>query len=139
MRSFSTSLLSVSAVGDVISLVFSLLGVIAILVLAYYATRMFARSHGAGNPNSLVKIVDRVALAQDKFFVIIEVAGQYMLVGVTAGSMSKICDLTPEQVQQSTAEKGAGTSMFSGALERSIESFMSKTNKTGSAEEKDKQ
>ena len=75
------------------SVLFSLIMLIAVLFAAYYSTRWIASKTSGSRGSRNIKILDRLFLAQDKTLVILDVAGQCMLLGITHQSIRKICDL----------------------------------------------
>lgn len=82
----------------------SLLGVIGLIFLTYYAARWLNKRTTMAGTRS-IKILERANFSQDKSIVIVKVGGKHMLLGVTSEHIDKIADLseddiiTPEPVQ----------------------------------------
>lgn len=72
--------------------------------LAYVVVRLLPRSAGIASQNSMLKIVDRVPVDQRRSILVVNVAGQWLLVGSSEGGVNLICELDPETAQ-SEAEK----------------------------------
>lgn len=101
------------------SMLFSLIMMIAVLFAAYYTTRWLGSKTAVGRGSSNIKILDRMLLSQDKTLVILEVAGQCMLFGITQQSIQKICDLDAGRLQPSSATEPFST-IFLEALKGKI-------------------
>lgn len=84
------------------SILFSLIMMVAVLFAAYYTTRWLGSKTAGGRGSSNIKILDRLLLSQDKTLVILDVAGQCMLLGITQQSIQKICDLDAGRLQPSS-------------------------------------
>lgn len=83
-----------SEVSQAVSLIFSLIGVVLVLVLTYFATRWFARRAGAGAVSGrAMHVVDRITVAQGAHLVIVEVGGAHYLLGVGEKTVSLITKL----------------------------------------------
>lgn len=83
-----------SEISQAVSLIFSLIGVVLVLVLTYFATRWFARRAGAGAASGrAMHIVDRVTVAQGAHLLIVEVGGAYYLLGVGDKNVNLITKL----------------------------------------------
>lgn len=94
----------------VLSALLILLVFIGVLVMAYYATKLVGKQYSAGQSSSgNIRILDRTYLGQDRMLVIIEVAGQTMLVGATAQHIEKLCDIDPESLQAPATPQSPST------------------------------
>ena len=70
-----------NSVGSVLTLIFSLLGTAIILYLCYVFSKFLSKKVNDISTSANMKIKERVALAQDKGLVIVEVCGKLYLVG----------------------------------------------------------
>ncbi len=86
-----------NSLGDFLSVAFSLLMLVAVLVLTYFATRWMGKRFSMQGSTGMVKILDRVFVGQDKALMIVQVADKTMLVGMTAHGMTKLCDIENPQ------------------------------------------
>lgn len=102
---------------DAVVWILALLVLFAVVVIcAYYATRLLGKRYGMQNSgNGSIKILDRAYIGQDRQILIIQVANQTMLVGVTANGIEKLSDLDPNQLP-SLSEKPQ-TAPFQGLLD----------------------
>ncbi len=70
-----------NSVGSVLTLIFSLLGTAIILYLCYVFSKFLSKKVNDISTSANMKIKERVALAQDKGLVIVEICGKLYLVG----------------------------------------------------------
>ncbi|MCM1023346.1 MAG: flagellar biosynthetic protein FliO [Prevotella sp.] len=88
-------------VGEAFTVICALIGIVGIIFLSMYAAGWLKkRLNGGsfGNLGNAVKIRECVSIAQDKQLMIITVGSKTMLLGVTANSVTKICDLDEEDI-----------------------------------------
>lgn len=91
--------------------IFSLLGVIGLIFLVYFGTRWINKKFRSTSWNSLddgIKIIDCLGIAQDKQLLVIKAGKKGMLLGVSTNSITKICDIDDddiEEMQRGLAEK----------------------------------
>ena len=86
----------------------SLIGIVLVIIGAYYVTYFIGvRSQGqirAGNRN--ISLLDRFAVAKDKGFYVVEIAGNVYIVGVTNQSMTLLDKVDSAAFAESAAECG---------------------------------
>ena len=96
------------------------LGLVCIVVLVLLPiflskTQPGARKSGASGP--MMKIIDRQVLAPQKIICLVEVAGRYLLLGISDRQISTLTELDPAAVDARLAEKEQGaTSVIPGPL-----------------------
>ncbi len=86
---------------EVFTIICALLGIIGLIFLAFFAAGWLKKHFGAGGFGSAggrIKIRECVGIAQDKQLMIVTVGRKTMLIGVTQGAVSKICDLDEEDM-----------------------------------------
>ena len=86
---------------EVFTVVCSLLGIIGLIFLAFYAQKWLHKHFNAGSfsmGQKAVKIIECVSIAQDKQLMIVTVGKKNMLIGVTPNAVTKICDLDEEDL-----------------------------------------
>lgn len=104
-----TTVCSVSAnrmnfTADVLPLILSLVAIAAVLYICYLFSRFLARKVGkVGNSNN-IRILERVALAQDKGLVIAEICGGVYLVGFSNNSVTILKELDASQLRRPPAD-----------------------------------
>ncbi len=82
----------------ILSAVVTLIIVIIILLLTYFATRYIAGISSASKSTRNITIIEKVPIGQDKSIVIAKVGEKYMLLGITTGGISKLCELAEDEL-----------------------------------------
>jgi len=101
---------------ETLTVLVSLLGVIGLIFLTYLGTKWlnkkfrFGGLYGTANG---IKIVECIGIAQDKQLMIVRAGKKLMLLGVTPGSVTKICDLNEEDLEDLSEPKAADASFLS--------------------------
>lgn len=83
---------------EIFTVICALLGIIGLIFLACYATKWLNKRFNIGNAGRIIKIRECIGIAQDKQLMIVTVGKKNMLIGVTPGAVSKICDLDEEDI-----------------------------------------
>jgi flagellar biogenesis protein FliO len=78
---------------DIAQLVFALAGVAVVLFLCYWFSKYMAKKMNHMSKGNNMKIVERIALTQDKGLVIMELCGHYYLVGFAANTIEILKEL----------------------------------------------
>ncbi len=96
--------------GEVFTVVCALLGIIGLMFLSFWFAgwlrKKFNSGGFCGGQNS-IKIVESIGIAQDKQLMIVTVGNKTMLLGVTSGSVSKICDLDEADIMTESEDISA--------------------------------
>ena len=106
---------------EFITLTIALLTVIFILFLTYWATKKLAAGSLAWNKTKEMKIIDRIAVGQERNIIILAVKEEYYLIGVTEKSiqvLNKLEDFQPSPLQQ---QEGLEPNGFQAALLRKLQ------------------
>lgn len=86
---------------DVLPLIFTLLAIVLVLYLCYvfskYLSKKVNNVSGLGN----IRILERVALTQDKGLAVAEVCGKYYLIGFSNNSVEILKELDGESLKTS--------------------------------------
>lgn len=103
-----------------------LLTLVLVLVLAYYLTRLYARKMGASLVGGkYIAIHDRVVTGQGSALMIVEVEGQFLLVGMSDKGINLISELQGFEPRDNLGPKdGAGFAVL-------LTGLMQKMRKTG--------
>ncbi|MFZ2538302.1 MAG: flagellar biosynthetic protein FliO [Oscillospiraceae bacterium] len=100
---------------ELIYLVIVLVGVVA---LAYYVSKWLSKRCAVQGQNTkYLKVIDRIALGQDRTLCIVQVGDKAMLLGVTQHNIGKICDINIEDLPK--VQSGQGTS-FANTLKNTL-------------------
>lgn len=82
---------------EYIKVVLSLIGVILLILATYFGAKWMTKKVQM-RPGSIIKVIDRVNLTQDKSVVIITVGEKCMLLGVSPQHVEKIEELNKEEI-----------------------------------------
>ena len=77
---------------DWLQLVLSLIGVIGLIIMLFWALKKLNKRVSVHNGNQM-RILDRVNLGRDGMLLVVSVCGKLMLLGVTATHIEKIQEL----------------------------------------------
>ena len=89
---------------EILTIIISLLGIIGLIFLTYYASKWLNNRFSATSARS-IKVLERTNFSQDKSIVIVKVGGKHMLLGVTQHHIDKIADLDPSDITEHQADK----------------------------------
>lgn len=68
-------------VSDILPLIFSLIAIVVVLYLCYAFSKFIAKKVNNVSDSNNIKILERVAISQDKGLAIVEICGKYYLIG----------------------------------------------------------
>lgn len=91
----------------------ALCALLFVLALAYVTIKWMGRRMSVQTSSRLIKVLDRVMIGQDKCLLVVQVAEETMLVGMSGDAVTKLCDLTGSQ---SLAEAELSSPEFSAVL-----------------------
>ncbi len=103
-RNFSLSLtLGATALDNILSLLWLLICVVAIIVLAYLFTKYVAGRGGGylspGGGTDQFKVLARLPLGREQSLALVQAGERYLLLGVAASGVSLVAELTQEEAQ----------------------------------------
>ena len=78
---------------DILSIVFALIGIAAVLALTYFASRWYAGRAGPSAAGRYIKVIDRLILGKNASILLIELDGAQYLMGVSEQSVSILKEL----------------------------------------------
>lgn len=84
---------------DVLPLIYSLVAIVLVLYLCYIFSKYISKKVNNVSSLSNIKILERVALAQDKGLAVIEVCGKYYLVGFANNNIEILKELDAESLK----------------------------------------
>ncbi len=116
---FALDILPLSASSDILTLVFSLFAIALVLYLCYLFSKFMANRVNNVSKFNNIKVVERVALAQDKGLVIIQVCGKYYLIGFANNNIEILKELDGSELN---LPKSALKDSFLDALNSTIKS-----------------
>lgn len=107
--------------GEISSLLFTLIMLIGILYMAYRVSKYVGTTAIRQSQSKYIKIVDMMAVGQDKAISIAQVGQKIFLVGITSGAMTTLAELTPQDIEEleiSTVEKVDIKNKFSDIMKK---------------------
>ena len=105
----------------VMSLIFSLVGVGIVLYLCYWVSRFASKKMGTTSKfNRNMKVIERIALTQDKGMAIVEVCSKYYLVGFSNNSVEILKEFDPEDNGIVLPENTGGNADFLNFFQNAI-------------------
>ena len=107
-----------SSAGSLLQVIFGLIVVLGLLAGALWVLKRVGGGRLAGG--SVVKIVGGVSVGNRERVMVVEVADQWIVIGVAPGQVSKLADM-PRQESQQGAAALPGASNFSAWLKQTIE------------------
>jgi len=81
------------AIKDVLLLIFSIIGIILVLLLTYYSTKWISTKSSIGLKSKYINVTDRIMLGQNKFLAIAEINNKYYLLGITEKNINMLKEL----------------------------------------------
>jgi len=107
-----------SSAGSLLQVIFGLIVVLGLLAGALWVLKRVGGGRLTGG--SVVKIVGGVSVGNRERVMVVEVADQWIVIGVAPGQVSKLADM-PRQEQQQGAAALPGAPNFSAWLKQTIE------------------
>jgi flagellar biosynthetic protein FliO len=92
--------MSGNAGAETLSLALSLIGVLAVIALMLWLAHFFKKKYGTGGLFSAknIKIEDVAALSPDSRIAVVRVGSRRFLLGITAGSITNLAELSEEDL-----------------------------------------
>lgn len=88
----------------------ALFSVVFILYLSYLFSKYVATRTFQTSRSKCMKVIDVLALGQDKQVIIVELSNRFFLLGVTATNINMISELDEENLSFPSDDKGDGNS-----------------------------
>lgn len=79
--------------GDVISMLFALIGTVCIILLTYYASRWYAKRMGPIAGGRHIKVIDRLVVSKTGSLLIVEINGSQYLMGISDQNVQMLMQL----------------------------------------------
>lgn len=80
-------------IGDIVSMLFALIGTVCVIMLTYYASRWYARRMGPNAAGRHIKIVDRVIVSRTGSILIVDIGGRQYMIGVSDQNIRLLTEL----------------------------------------------
>lgn len=93
--------------GDIISMLFALIGTVCIIVLTYFASKWYARKMGPIAGGKHIKVVDRLVVSKTGSILIIDIKGRQYMMGISDQNVQILKELE-ETIPLSMNSESAG-------------------------------
>ncbi len=91
---------------SVLTIVGMLIAMVAILVAAYYTTRLVGRQYArTGKAGGTLRVVERIPLGRNESLCVVSVCEKKLLIGVTQDAVSMLCELPDYPAGDDAVEK----------------------------------
>lgn len=94
-------------IGDIISMLFALIGTVCIILLTYYASRWYAKRMGPIAGGRHIKVIDRLVVSKNGSLLIVEINGSQYLMGVSDQNVQILMQLE-QNILPADQERGEG-------------------------------
>lgn len=107
--------------------------VILVIFLAYVSTKFISKKYTKLNSGTIIKVVERVSLGQDKMLVLVTVNNKAYFLGITDKSISKVCEFDDSEfiLDADLAKQDFSSILAEGMKKYSIFNKQGKKNKNG--------
>ncbi len=125
-------------VSDVLPLLFSLVAIVVVLYLCYMFSKFIAKKVNNVSDSNNIKILERVAIAQDKGLAITEICGKYYLIGFANNNIEILKELDQEGLKiPQSAIKGNFLEILNSTMKNrwDVKSFGRNIANTGKADD----
>ena len=85
---------------EFVSLIGPLIGVLFVILLAYLGTKFMAQKYSKMSTGRYLKVIERVALGQDKALVLLTVNQKAYLLGVTGKDINMLCEFEEQEFEE---------------------------------------
>lgn len=102
-------------IGDIISMLFALIGMVCIILLTYYASKWYAKRMGPIAGGKHIKVVDRLVVSKTGSLLIVDISGSQYLLGVSDQNVQILMQLEQSIPLASSQERGDGLKGLMGA------------------------
>lgn len=96
--------------GDILSMLFALIGTVCVILLTYYASRWYAKRMGPIAGGKHIKVVDRLVVSKTGSILIIDIEGRQYLLGVSDQNVQILMELD-ETIPLFTGQDMTGDSL----------------------------
>lgn len=103
----------------VTSLMVPFVGMVFVIFLAYVGTKYISGRYAKMSSGRNMKVLERVALGQDKFLVLVAINKKAYLLGVTNTNISTVCEFNEEDIAADAAlQKTDFPTLFADGLKK---------------------
>lgn len=106
--------------GTFVSLLMPFIGVLFVILLAYLGTKYISQKYAKMSTGRHLRVIERVALGQDKSLVLLTVNKKAYLLGVTAKGINTVCEFAENDLP---TDSGQQNQDFSKILRDSLKKY----------------
>lgn len=78
--------------------IFTFIAVVLILYLSYLFSRYLSKGMSKSSSSRYMRLIDQIALGQDRHIAIVQIGGKYLLVGVTSGQVNVLSEIQDDNL-----------------------------------------
>ncbi len=94
-------------IGDIISMLFALIGMVCVILLTYYASRWYAKKMGPIAGGKHIKVVDRLIVSKTGSILIVDIKGRQYMMGISDHNVQILKELD-ETIPLSVSSESSG-------------------------------
>ena len=79
--------------GDILAFLTTVLIIVFVIGFAYFTTKWMGSKMGMQSNSQNMKVIEKMMITPDKSLVIVEIGKKLMVLGMSANSVEKICDI----------------------------------------------
>lgn len=91
--------------GETASMLVTLLILLGILYLAFRVSKYLGTVAIKQSQSKYIKVIDMMALGQDKAISIAQIGNKYFVLGITSGGINNLAELSEDNIQEFEVEK----------------------------------
>ncbi len=91
--------------GETASMLVTLLILLGILYLAFRVSKYLGTVAVKQSQSKYIKVIDMMALGQDKAISIAQIGNKYFVLGITSGGINNLAELSEDNIQEFEVEK----------------------------------
>lgn len=91
--------------GETASMLVTLLILLGILYLAFRVSKYLGTVAVKQSQSKYIKVIDMMALGQDKAISIAQIGNKYFILGITSGGINNLAELSEDDIQEFEVEK----------------------------------
>jgi len=96
----------------VLELILTLIITIGVLFLSYYVTKSIGKGSMLKRKIKYIKVIDQIAIGQDRFVSIVQVGNRYFLLGNTSDNINLINEIGEEDILLLSSESEENSTDF---------------------------
>lgn len=79
-------------------IIFTFLAAVLIIYLSYIASKYIGKGMGKLQDSRYMRLIDQIAVGQDRHIAVLQVGDRYLLVGITAGQINILSEIQEDEL-----------------------------------------